>query len=280
MIYDLHTHSNASDGILSPEALISRALARGVTHLAITDHDTLTMLPATTLPGGQPGADNCSLDLISGIEFSTQWRGRGLHLVGLHMDIACPRLQGAVASQVQAREIRAREIALRLEKHGIPNVWAGARQFAGSEALGRPHFAQYLVQAGFVPSVQAAFKKYLGSGKPGDVQQCWLAPEEIVSTIIAAGGVAVLAHPLKYALTHTKLRALVADFSAWGGQAIEVISGYQNDADTQLLARLAEQHRLHASCGSDFHVPDRPWQELGAFGALPERCTPVWRLWQ
>lgn len=275
MIYDLHTHSNASDGILSPEALVSRALARGVTHLAITDHDTLTALPEAYAQ-----AQGSGLDLISGIEFSTQWRGRGVHLVGLNMDLDGPGLLAAVHSQAEARTSRALEIARRLEKLGFTDVWAGARQFAGSEALGRPHFAQYLVQKGYVPSMQAAFKKYLGASKTGDVQQCWLEPDEIVAAINGAGGVAVLAHPLKYALTHTKLRALVTDFSGWGGQALEVISGHQSSVDTQLMARVAQQHQLYASCGSDFHVPDRPWQELGAFGKLPECCTPVWHSWQ
>lgn len=275
MIYDLHTHSNASDGILTPEALVSRALVRGVTHLAITDHDTLSALPQAYSHAKASG-----LDLISGIEFSTQWRGRGVHLVGLNMDLSGPSLLAAVHSQAEARTTRALEIARRLEKLGIPDVWAGARQFAGSEALGRPHFAQYLMHKGYVPSMQAAFKKYLGAGKAGDVQQCWLEPEEIVAAITDAGGIAVLAHPLKYSLTHTKLRALVTDFSEWGGQAMEVISGQQNSMDTQLMARVAQQYQLYASCGSDFHVPDRPWQELGAFGKLPESCTPVWRSWQ
>lgn len=275
MIYDLHTHSNASDGILSPEALVSRAKDKGVTHLAITDHDTLAGLDAVS-----PLADGHELSLIPGIEFSTQWQGRGVHIVGLNFDPQALSLRGAVAQQLDVRAWRAEEIARKLLKLGMPNALAGAKKYAGNGVIGRPHFAQHLVAEGHVTSVNQAFQRYLGAGKAGDVKNIWLSLDEVVQAITTAGGTAVLAHPIKYKLTGTKLRQLVEAFKEAGGTAIEVISGSQTANDTGNLAALSRRYELYASCGSDFHAPNSPWQELGAFGKLPSGCQPVWHSWQ
>jgi predicted metal-dependent phosphoesterase TrpH len=144
--------------------------------------------------------------------------------------------------------------------------------------LGRPHFAQYLVAVGAVKDVASAFKRYLGAGKIGDVKQCWPLVDEAVSWIKSAGGLAVIAHPDKYDMTRSKLCQLLGQFKEAGGHAIEVISGKQINSVTDKLARLAQQFDLAASCGSDFHIPNQPWQELGAFGKLPDFCQPVWQL--
>jgi 3',5'-nucleoside bisphosphate phosphatase len=272
LIYDLHTHSNASDGILTPEALVRRAQARGVQVLALTDHDTLAGQAEAAHWGQALG-----VQLIAGIEFSTQWAGRSIHLVGLGFDPAAASIADGVQRQVALRQSRAQTIAERLAKAGIPNALAGAQAIAGEAILGRPHFAQYLVAQGHVPNAAAAFKKYLGAGKPGDVKSLWPELAEAVHWITAAGGIAVLAHPDKYTLTRSKLKSLLGEFKEAGGQAMEVISGKQLPAVTDKLARLAREMSLMASCGSDFHVPNQPWQELGAFGTLPPLCTPVWQ---
>lgn len=270
-MYDLHTHSRCSDGQLSPQALVEMAKANGVKVLALTDHDTVSGVAEA-----QWYADD-EIQVIAGIEFSAQWRGRGIHIVGLQVDTHSPILRAAVAQQAQTRQDRANTIAERLEKVGVKGALAGAKKYASGESLGRPHFAQYLVERGYVTSFAQAFKKYLGSGKTGDVKQGWPSIEKVANWITQSGGIAVVAHPDKYGLTRTKLYELLEDFLEAGGQAIEVISGTQDNSITDKLARAADDFALLASCGSDFHAPDQPWQSLGKFSSLPERCQPVWQ---
>ena len=132
------------------------------------------------------------------------------------------------------------------------------------------------MQQGHVKSMDQAFKRYLGAGKPGDVKQHWPALATALQWIKASGGVAVLAHPLHYKMTATKLRALLSDFSDLGGDAIEVINGRQTKDRTRYLAQLAERYALKASVGSDFHRPGTHFCELGQVADLPPECTPVW----
>ncbi len=271
MVFDLHSHSDCSDGFLSPEALVSRATERGVTALALTDHDTIAGIPAA-----HRAAEEQGIRLIPGIEFSSHWGKGGVHIVGLGIDPASAELNDAIERQQTARAERGRAIGARLAQLGIPDALAGAQRLAGGAQLGRPHFAQYLVDLGKVKNTPAAFKKYLGAGKPADVKFQWPDMASVIGWIHAAGGLAVLAHPRKYPLTRTKMCALIADFAAQGGDALEVISGQQPSGMAEDLARIAEANRLMASCGSDFHRPGEPWQELGNFGKLPPQCRPVW----
>ena len=132
---------------------------------------------------------------------------------------------------------------------------------------------------GAVKSLEEAFKKYLGTGKIGDVKQIWPQLDEVVGWIRDAGGTAVLAHPDKYHLTRSKLHRLADEFIAAGGEAIEVVSGKQDKVRTRELAKLSLEKNLLASCGSDFHQPGKFWAELGQQSPLPENCTPVWDRW-
>ena len=265
---DLHCHSNCSDGSLTPLELVERAHQQGVTHLAITDHDTVAAhyeLANTPLP----------LTLISGIEFSTSWRGRSIHIVGLGLDLNSPELLEGVASQRAARLKRAELIAERLSKKGIPCDFAKVQQLAGDAEVGRPHFAQYLVEQAKVKNQAEAFKKYLGAGKIGDVKQHWACMTTVIEWIRAAGGVATLAHPLKYKLTRTKLKELLIDFKAAGGESMEAVSGKQIPADTRDMAELCRDFGLYASMGSDFHHPGANWSELGNYSVLPDGYDTV-----
>jgi len=272
-VYDLHCHSDQSDGALSPELLVQRAKQMGVTSLALTDHDTVSGVARAINE-----AKRHDIELIAGIEFSSQWQGRSIHIVGLNINISSDVIQRATRLQGEVRRQRALTIAERLQKIGVSGAFEGALRFAGDAEIGRPHFARFLVEQGKVTNVTQAFKRYLGAGKLGDVKNQWPQMEEVVTCILDAGGVAVLAHPAKYKMTRTKLCVLVEAFKAAGGQAIEVISGKQPVSLTTNLAKIALQYDLAASCGSDFHVPDQPWQELGSAGQLPVTADlePVW----
>ncbi|MBT8084356.1 MAG: PHP domain-containing protein [Woeseia sp.] len=271
MKFDLHCHTNVSDGQLSPAQLLERAAAQGVTHLAITDHDTVNAYPDLDCPVG--------ITLIPGIELSTQWRNRGVHIVGLNIDVDNPVLQTGILQQQAARAQRARKIAARLVKQGLPDVHDEALAAAGGSNVGRPHFAQALVAQALVPDISAAFKKYLGDGKVGDVRDVWPDHDVVIEWIRAAGGIAVLAHPEHYKFTRTKLCELLRDFVAAGGTGIEVISGKQEEKITRKLATLADDFGLLASVGSDFHRPGTSWSELGCCAPLPAQCQPVWSQW-
>jgi 3',5'-nucleoside bisphosphate phosphatase len=271
--FDLHCHSHFSDGILSPDILVLRAKTHAVDVLALTDHDTIAGLILA-----QQAADQCGIKLINGIEFSSRWGKSGVHIVGLGLNIHSAPLHAAIDRQHKARVGRAEQIAVRLEKLGFIGALESAHAIAGAALIGRPHFAQYLVNSGAVKDINSAFKKYLGTGKPADVKYEWPDMPTVIDWIHQAEGVAVLAHPCKYELTRTKMCALIKDFKAQGGDALEVISGNQATAMTQDLARIANANNLFASCGSDFHSPQQPWQELGSFPSLPETCKPVWHL--
>jgi predicted metal-dependent phosphoesterase TrpH len=273
MNVDLHTHTRASDGLLEPEELIERAATAGVDMLAVTDHDSVASIAAATAAAGT------RLQLIAGTELSTTWRGMGIHVLGLNIDVANPTLASGIAQQREGRELRAEMIAARLEKLGFHGTLAGAQALAGSAPIGRPHFARYLVASGQSKDISTVFRRLLGSGKPGDVRSTWAELPDVIAWINAAGGVAALAHPAKYKLSNMKLTDLVTDFAAAGGGALEVISGAQTAQITQRLAQLTMRYDLQASAGSDFHRPGESWADVGSVAALPPGCRPVWHEW-
>lgn len=273
MIFDLHCHTTHSDGALTPAEIVARAAAMGVDVLSITDHDTLGAWP-------EAQRENLSLrstlQLVPGIEFSTQWEMMGIHVLGLNVDPASDAMEAGVRFQTGARLERGRRIGERLARQGIAGAFEGAAALSVGGYIGRPQFARHLAARGVVASVEDAFKHYLGDGQVGDVRQHWAELPQVVEWIREAGGVAVLAHPLKYKLTRSKLKRLLADFVRAGGEGLEVVSGQQQLQQTAGLAQLCEQLGLLASCGSDFHVPGNPWSELGRFRALPAYLAPVW----
>jgi predicted metal-dependent phosphoesterase TrpH len=273
MIHDLHMHSSASDGSLDPSDLVEHVRKHGVDVMSITDHDTVDAYEA--LRGKVPEG----VTLIPGIEFSTTWMGRGIHVLGLNIDIDDESLRSGVAVQAAARRQRAELIADRLAVAGIEHPLEAVVTLAGNSAIGRPHFARHLVEIGAVRSVRAAFQKYLGAGKPGDVRMLWAELPDVVEWIRASGGIAVLAHPAKYGMTVTKLRALLRDFCDTGGAGIEVVCGRQDEATTRRMATLASDFNLAASTGSDFHTPDQHWTRPGGFPSLPLDLEPVWNRW-
>ena len=269
MTFDLHSHTTFSDGALSPQELIERAIEKQVSVLAITDHDTIDAYHGIALSQN-------NIQLVPGIEFSTEWQHTGIHVLGLDIELDCDALNTGVQFQTAARMQRARQISDNLEKQGIEDALSGAAELSQGAYLGRPHFAQHLINIGKVNSMQAAFKKYLGAGKAGDVKQHWAELAQIIQWIRDANGIPVLAHPLKYKLTRTKLKRLLDKFIELGGQGMEVISGKQLPAQTTAMAQLCEEKNLLASCGSDFHMPGKLWAELGVFLTLPDNVTPVW----
>lgn len=275
MIVDLHCHSTASDGVLAPEALVQRAHAHGVELLALTDHDTLEGLDAA-----QAAADSLGVRLVNGIELSCIWNGATIHVLGYAFRCDAAALQQAIAELHQGRWQRAETIAQRLAAKGMPGALEGARAVQqelgdSGNAPARPHFADFLVRAGHVRDRAEAFRKWLGSGKLGDVKQHWPTLEQTVTTLREADAWVSLAHPWQYDFTRSKRRRLISEFSQAGGHALEVVNGMQPLEQVGGLSILAREFGLMASVGSDFHAPG-DWSELGMYRALPDDLQPLW----
>ncbi|WP_459873556.1 PHP domain-containing protein [Halomonas shantousis] len=270
---DLHMHSTASDGALAPTELVALCHARGIARMALTDHDTVEGVAEA-----QTHAQSLGMRLLPGAEISAQWRGVTLHVVALLPGGARGALAEGLAAQAEAREARAQDIAQRMEKVGLDDALARAREQAGSmRPLGRPDFARALVAAGVVPDMATAFKKHLGAGKAGDVKAHWPYLSEVVEWINASGGVAVLAHPLRYGMTRRKRGLLLDAFREAGGEAAELVSGFQNADVTRDLARQLTERNLLGSLGSDFHFPGGPLAP-GSMSAVPRsQVVPVWK---
>ncbi|EOV0632263.1 PHP domain-containing protein [Cronobacter turicensis] len=275
IIYDLHSHTTASDGLLTPEQLVHRAVEMGIHTLAITDHDTTAGLPAAHQEIKRAGL---ALRLIDGVEISTLWENHEIHIVGLGIDITHPDMIAFLDGQAQRRMQRAEMIAERLEKARIPGALEGARRLADGGVVTRGHFARFLIEDGRATNMANVFKHYLARGKTGYVPPQWCTIEQAIDVIHHSGGQAVIAHPGRYQLSAKWLKRLLNQFAAAGGDAMEVAQCQQAPNERNQLASYAGQFGLLASQGSDFHQPC-PWIELGRRLRLPDGLTPVWHHW-
>ncbi|MEY3786760.1 MAG: hypothetical protein RIQ94_642 [Pseudomonadota bacterium] len=272
-LYDLHCHSNASDGVLSPTELVQRAHQQGVTSLALTDHDTVAGLPEA-----QRCATLLGTKLIAGIELSTNWQNKCFHIVGLDIDPTYAPLAGATHKLQKTRLERAEKIALKLEKKRIPGAFEAVKNAAGEGMITRTHFAEFLISQNHVSTQQEAFDRYLAKGKAAYVSTSWAELEVAINWITGAGGIAVLAHPLRYKLTANWMKRLLTEFKAAGGQGMEVITSRMNADEIRMAADYASRFDLAGSVGSDFHNQANPYVELGRLAPLPKNIKPVWEL--
>jgi 3',5'-nucleoside bisphosphate phosphatase len=269
---DLHSHSNISDGTLTPEALAERAHAQGVELWSLTDHDELA---------GQARAREAALDLglsyLAGTEISVTFADETVHVLGLGIDPEDEALAAGLAAVRSGREARARRMGESLAAAGIPGAYEGATAFAGNpDLVSRTHFARFLVERGICADTHEVFRHYLKEGKPGFVPHRWAGLGEAVKWITGAGGMAVVAHPARYRFSPTAEYALFSEFVAHGGRGIEVMTGSHSEAERVQYGDLALEFDLAASRGSDFHSPEESRTELGGLPDLPGRLRPVW----
>ncbi|MBS3964818.1 MAG: PHP domain-containing protein [Methylomonas sp.] len=274
-VYDLHCHSTASDGALAPADVVRRAHARGVTVLALTDHDTVAGQSEARATAEQLG-----LHYVNGIELSALYANQCLHIIGLDIDTDHPALLEGLEHQHALRAQRAMQIAGKLQAKGIAGAYDAVSQVAGRGEITRLHFADFLVKHGVVTDTQDAFDRYLSKGKPGYVATQWAEMTDVIAWIRSAGGIAVMAHPLRYKLSHKWMNRALAAFKAAGGMGVEVVTGRATVDEIRLSQQFAVRHKLHASVGSDFHTPDLPWIELGRLPPMPPGLTPVWQLFR
>lgn len=272
---DLHSHSNISDGVLSPSALVARAKANGAHVMALTDHDEIRGIPEA-----RRAANRLGIRFVPGVEISTTWAGATVHIVGLRIDETNPVLIEGLAATRSGRIARAKEMSQRLEAVGIPGTYEGAMKLVSNPFLvTRKHFARHLVASGVCKDIRDAFRRYLVEGKPGYMQHQWASLEDAVSWIRAAGGVAGIAHPGRYRFSDLVFGAFFEEFKYLGGTMIEVVTGSHTPDQYQKYARIAREHGFHASAGSDFHAPEESRIDIGTLPPLPEGLVPVWKDW-
>ena len=276
MIIDLHMHSNVSDGKLSPADLVRLVHANGVELMALTDHDTMDGVRQASA-----AAEELGVGFIPGVEISTGWGGRVVHIVGLGVDPDAPGIDAFFSSICTKRDRRGRLIGERFEQlYGIRGAYEGALSLADNkDNLSRTHFARWLMQEGVVKEYQEAFDRFLKTGRPCCVDIDWPGLTEVVDVIHNSGGVAVIAHPGRYSFSESwMLDEFLKAFRDAGGEAIEVCSGSQSrDADV-FFADVARRLDFLASSGSDLHAPGTVRPMPGTQPQIPEDLTPVWRI--
>lgn len=272
---DLHLHSNASDGAHSPAEVTEFCRRANVGVMSLTDHDTTAGLDEAAAAARLAG-----IRFLRGVEISSQWAGRSVHVVALGVPQANGQFEDFLAHVRALRLERSRRIGAKFAEIGIPGAWKGAVSEAGGpENLSRTHFALWLLHSGGVAHYEDAFERYLGAGGPCAVPRNWPQMEEVVSFIRACGAEPVLAHPGRYRLeVGWQEEALVDAFCGAGGRSIEVASGSQSEASGRRFAEIARRRGLYASVGSDWHSERSKRPMPGTVAQVPSDLTPVWSL--
>ena len=269
---DLHNHSYYSDGVLSPTEVVKLASQAGCDLFSLTDHDTTDGIAEAQLE-----ADSLNLNLVNGVEISALWQNMAIHILGLGVDIKNDILQTGLEHNQKLRKERAEKIALGLWRSGIKDALEKTQSFSKTEMLTRTHFAQMLISEGYCKDMKAVFRRYLTGKKPGGVGVQWEGYDDVVKWIHAAGGKALIAHPLRYRMTHTKIKKMLIDFKDALGDGLEVVTGTSTQDEINLSSQWTKDYNLLASCGSDFHGWPNQRLRVGNLKDLPDTDKAIWR---
>jgi 3',5'-nucleoside bisphosphate phosphatase len=248
-VVDLHTHSTASDGIYSPTELLRQAAAAGLQVQALTDHDSTNGLAEAF-----QAAQTHNIELIPGIELNTDVKGGEVHVLGYFIEYQRPQFQSVLNTLRDARVRRGQRMVEKLNEQGLDITWERVREIAHG-SVGRPHVAEALLEKGYVKSIEEAFDKYIGKGRPGYVPRYKLAPQDAIRLIASANGIPVMAHPLTIPGLEG-LRQWLPDLIAAGLLGLEVYYGPYTPEQVQALLTIADEHDLIPTGGTDFHGPD------------------------
>ena len=248
MNIDLHTHSYYSDGLLSPKDIVRKAVNADCSFFSLTDHDTIEGLEEA-----KEYAESFKLIFINGVEISAQHNSQSIHIVGLGINPNEKRLLNGLKKNNQFRVYRAKKISEALERVGILRAYEKARTLSKTDYITRTHFAQMLIKENICSNMSSVFKRYMTGKKPGAVKGEWASSVEVINWIHQAGGLAILAHPLRYKMTLTKLKKLVKDLKLLGLDGIEIVNSFSSAEDINLSKMIADENELLYSGGSDFH---------------------------
>ena len=268
---DLHVHSNKSDGSFSPTELVDHAITKGLAAIALTDHDTVDGLDeilayAENLK--QLGRNDVP-EIIPGIEFSTEYEGKDVHILGLYIDHKSEEFQKPLQEFVDSRILRNEKMCRLLQEAGIDITYEKLQnEFPGS-VITRAHYGSYLLKHGYIKSMTEAFEKYVGDHCPYFVPREKVTPKQAVKLILSAGGIPVLAHPPLYHMSDSRLDNLVSMLKEAGLMGIEAVYSTYASSDERDMRRLADKYDLLISGGSDFHGENKPKLDMGTgYGKL------------
>lgn len=269
---DLHVHSNCSDGTYTPEELVLYALRKGLSAFALTDHDTVDGVRRA-----QQAASGTSLTVIPGVELSSDYKGRDIHVLGLGVRMEDPGFSAYLEQFRRARDVRNQKMLQKLRGRGICiSEEQMLSEFPGC-VWTRAHFARFLKDHGYVQDMQEAFKKYVGDHAPCFVPKEQISPFEAVRLLLDNGAHPVLAHPLLYHLGPSELENLVDQLCVCGLQGLEAVYSTNRFSDESAMKQLALRHGLCVTGGSDFHGSNKPDIDLGTgHGNLNIPCS----LWE
>lgn len=257
---DLHVHSTCSDGTYTPAELAAYAAQKGLAAFALTDHDTTEGLSEAAL-----AAQRAGVEFVPGIEFSTDYQGRDIHILGLCIHPEQEGFSRQIRSFQESRDERNEEMARRLrEREGFDISLAKLREAYGEAVLTRAHFGRWLFEKGYVTSIKEAFALYIGDDCPCFVPRERTDPKRAIGLILEAGGIPVLAHPLLYHLTDDALEALARDLKEAGLIGLEAVYSSNTGTDENRMRQLARRLELKISGGSDFHGKNKPLIDLGS----------------
>ena len=261
---DLHVHSTKSDGSYTPTELVNYAIEKGLSAFALTDHDTTDGIDEALA-----AAQGKNIEVIPGIEFSTEYEGRDIHIVGLYIDYNSDFFKRRLVHFVQGRTTRNLEMCKRLREHGVSITYeALTAEFPGC-VITRAHYARYLMNHGYTKNIKEAFDRYIGDYAPCFVPRKKITPMRAIEIILKAGGFPILAHPMLYHMGKERLEKLVASLKEIGLMGIEAIYSTHTPADEREIRALAQKYNLCISGGSDFHGTAKPGLDLGTgYGKL------------
>ena len=263
-IIDLHTHTTESDGSFTPEELILEAKRKGLSAIAITDHDTFAGIAKAA-----PIANEQHIELIPGIEFSTDYNGKEVHVIGLYIDTQNEYLNVKMKEFRECRDNRNVLIVENLQKEGFDITMEALKEENPDCVITRANIARFLYEHGMIPSIQTAFEKYIGDNCKCFVNRFKVTPMEAVSLIKEAGGTAILAHPLLYHMSTPVLQKMVDESKEAGLDGIEAIYCTYSTGEEREMKEFARKNNLLISGGSDFHGSTKPKLELATgYGKL------------
>ncbi len=255
---DLHAHSTASDGSLSPRDLVDHAFERGLSVLALTDHDTVDGNAEAASRAAELG-----MTFVPGIELDIEWKPGECHLLGYGIERPDSSLVELLKRLIAGRNARNAEIAERMRSGGIDIDLERVEEIAGGGTVGRPHFAQFLVETRVVRTRQQAFDRYLAKDRPYYVDRAGISLDDGIAAIRSSGGIPVLAHPLSLYASWGHLGGIIDSFRERGIAGLEAWHPAARVVDCERLEALAVEKGLFATAGSDFHGAARPDRKLG-----------------
>ncbi len=255
---DLHTHSTESDGTLTPQELMQLAADTGLSAIALTDHDTVTGLEKA-----RPIAQALGVELVPGIELSTNYNGTEVHILGFYIDDTSTAFLAKLQKFLDSRELRNEKMAFALQKEGFDISLEKLQMEYPKSVITRAHFARYLVEQGFIKNRETVFRKYLGDNCRCYVPREKITPFEAIDLINQSGGLAFFAHPVLCHMNHDRLRFFIRDLKSAGLTGIEAIYSMNSPGDERNMKKFAKEFDLLISGGSDFHGENKPYIHLG-----------------